>query len=187
MGEPAKKSGISYAEYLERLEASEDRLEFVDGEIFAMAGGTPEHSYVGVRVTTLLSVGLQRSPCRTFNSDLRVRIDDDTILPDATVICGPRAPHPGDPNAATNPTLIVEVLSPSTALWDRSGKFMLVQRIPSLQHYVLVSPERRTVEHYRRDGDGWRYTLATGDTPVVLDALSVTLTPNHVFEGLDDV
>ncbi|MEY3213404.1 MAG: hypothetical protein RIT28_3885, partial [Pseudomonadota bacterium] len=155
--------------------------------IFAMAGGTPEHSYVGVRVTTLLSVALQGKPCRTFSSDLRVRVQGQTILPDATVVCGRREPAEDDPLAVTNPTLIVEVLSPSTALWDREGKFALAQQIPSLQHYLLVSPEKRTVEHFRRDGDGWRYTLASGDTPVVLDAIRVTLTPNNVFEGLDDV
>ena len=187
MGEPAVMSPVSYDEYLRRLEASDERLEYVDGEIFAMAGGTPEHSYVGARVTTLLGVALQGQPCRTFSSDLRVRVHGSTILPDATVICGRREAAEDDPHAVTNPTVIVEVLSPSTELWDRSGKFALVQQIPSLQHYLLVSPEKRTVEHFRRDGDGWRYTLASGDIPVALDAIRVTLTPNSVFEGLDDV
>jgi Uma2 family endonuclease len=187
MGEPAVKSPVPYDEYLRRLEASDERLEYVDGEIFAMAGGTPAHSYVGARVTTLLSVALQGRPCRTFSSDLRVRIGSATILPDATVICGRREPAADDPNAVANPTLIVEVLSPSTELWDRSGKFALAQSIPSLQHYLLVSPDKRTVEHFRRDGEAWRYTLASGDTPVVLDSIRVILTPNNVFEGLDDV
>jgi Uma2 family endonuclease len=187
MGEPAVKNPVPYDEYLRRLEASEERLEYVDGEIFAMAGGTPEHSYVALAVGALLRDGLRGGPCRAFSSDLRVRVAGTTILPDATVVCGRREPAEDDPLAVTNPMVIVEVLSPSTELWDRSGKFALVQRISSLQHYLLVSPEKRTIEHFRRDVDGWRYTLATGDTPVVLDALRVTLTPNTVFEGLDDV
>ena len=152
-----------------------------------MAGGTPEHSYVVLAVGALLRDGLRGGPCRTFSSDLRVRVHGSTILPDATVICGRREAAEDDPHAVTNPTVIVEVLSPSTELWDREGKFALVQQIPSLQHYLLVSLEKRTVEHFRRDGNGWRYTLASGDTPVALDAIRVTLTPNSVFEGLDDL
>ena len=187
MGEPALMSPVPYDEYLRRLEASDERLEYVDGEIFAMAGGTPEHSYVVLAVGALLRDGLRGGPCRTFSSDLRVRVHGSTILPDATVICGRREAAEDDPHAVTNPTVIVEVLSPSTELWDRSGKFALVQQIPSLQHYLLVSLEKRTVEHFRRDGEAWRYTLASGDTPVALDAIRVTLTPNSVFEGLDDV
>lgn len=187
MGEPAVKNPVPYDEYLRRLEASEERLEYVDGEIFAMAGGTPEHSYVALAVGALLRDGLRGGPCRAFSSDLRVRVQGQTLLPDATVLCGRREPAEDDPNAVTNPTLMVEVLSPSTERWDRGGKFVLVQQIPSLQHYLLVSPERRTIEHYRRQGDAWRYTLASGGTPVELDAINVTLTPNSIFEGLDDV
>jgi Uma2 family endonuclease len=187
LGEPAVKNPVPYDEYLRRLEASDERLEYWDGEIFALAAGTPGHSYTRARVTMLLGVALQDGPCRTFNSHLRVRVQCQTIMPDATVICGRHEPAKDDPHAVTNPTVIVEVPSPSTELWDRSAKVFLGLNIPGLQHYLLVSLNSRSLEHFRRDGDGWCYSQAFGDTPVALHAISVTLTPNTVFEGLDDV
>lgn len=186
MAESARINTLSYADYLRASEASDTRLEFADGVIYAMAGGTAAHAYLGGRMTLLLGSALQGKPCRVYSSDLRIRHDDFAAYPDATVICGPRAHDEDDPHSATNPTLIVEVLSESTARWDRGGKFEHYQQIPSLQHVVFVDPERKSVEHYRRDGPRWTYTLARAQDPIFFDTLNVTLTPEKIFSGVDD-
>lgn len=186
MAESVRNNKPSYAEYLRACDASDTKLEFAYGIIYAMAGGTAAHAYLGGRITLLLGSALQGRPCRAYSSDLRVRRDDFAAYPDVTVICGPRAHDEDDPHSATNPTLIVEIFSESTARWDRGGKFEHYQRIPSLQHVVFVDPERSTVEHYRRDGARWSYALAREKDTINFDSINVTLTPEQIFFGVDD-
>ncbi len=157
------KLNYTYAEYLGFEASSNVRHEFLDGQIYAMAGGTPEHAALAAAVITLLGPQLRGGECRPYNSDLRVRTPTGlTTYPDVTVICGPRVIDDLDPSAITNPTLIVEVLSRSTEEYD-SDKFEHYKTFPSLREYVLVSHRERSVEVRSRGEGGWRTTVVPED------------------------
>lgn len=134
---------------------SEVRHEFVDGEVFAMAGGSERHAVLAAEALMLLGVSLRGRPCFPVGSDLLVRVDDDAAFyPDVQVRCPDRGA-----------VVVVEVLSESTEAWDRGGKFERYRRLKALEHYVLIAQDHEFVEHYRRNGDGtWTYTpLRPGD------------------------
>jgi Uma2 family endonuclease len=155
------KLNYTYAEYLGFEASSNVKHEFLDGQIYAMAGGTPEHSALAAAVITLLGPQLLGGECRPYNSDLRVRTPTGlTTYPDVTVIFGPREIDAVDSLAITNPVLILEVLSRSTEEYDSGDKFEHFRTIPSLREYVLVSHRERSVEIRSRSGDGWRTTVA---------------------------
>ncbi|HYC88873.1 MAG TPA: Uma2 family endonuclease [Thermoanaerobaculia bacterium] len=147
------KLNYTYAEYLGFEASSNVKHEFLDGQIYAMAGGTPEHAALAAAVITLLGPQLVGGECRPYNSGLRVRTPTGlTTYPDVTVICGPREIDSVDSLAITNPALIVEVLS-------RRDKFEHYKTFPSLREYVLVSHRERSVEVRLRENDGWRTTV----------------------------
>src|SRR5688572_1001769 len=114
MAEPARKLTFTFAEYLAREQASEAKHEHVNGEIFAMAGGTPEHGLMAVNVASVLRSQLLERRCRVYNSDVRVRIPATGLAtyPDVSVVCGGLERDPQDENSVLNPVVLVEVLSP---------------------------------------------------------------------------
>jgi Uma2 family endonuclease len=150
----------TYDQYLAFERDSEMKHEFADGEIYAMAGGSLRHSALASRISAALESA--RPPdCIAFQSDMRLRVlaTGRATYPDASMVCGPIQLDPSDPSGTTitNPSLLVEVLSPSTEEVDRGSKLEDYQRIPSLQEYVLVS-QRPRVEIYRRLSSGsWEY------------------------------
>jgi Uma2 family endonuclease len=151
------KLNYTYTEYLGFEASSNVKYEFLDGQIYAMAGGTPEHAALAAAVITLLGPQLRGGECRLYNSDLRVRTPTGlTTYPDVTVIRGPREIDGTDSLAITNPTLIVEVLSRRTEEYDSGDKFEHYKTFPSLREYVLVSHRERSVEVRLREEDGWR-------------------------------
>ncbi len=154
------KLNYTYAEYLGFEASSNVKHEFLDGQIYAMAGGTPEHAALAAAVITLLGPQLRGGDCRPYNSDLRVRTPSGlTTYPDVTIVCGPREIDSIDRMAVTNPVLIVEVLSRSTEEYDSGDKFEHYKTFPSLREYVLVSHRERSVEVRSRSEDGWRTTI----------------------------
>jgi Uma2 family endonuclease len=154
------KLNYTYAEYLGFEASSNVKHEFLDGQIYAMAGGTPEHAALAAAVVTLLGPQLRGGECRPYNSDLRVRTPTGlTTYPDVTIICGQREIDGVDSMAITNPALIVEVLSRSTEEYDSGDKFEHYKSFPSLREYVLVSHRERSVEIRSRGEDGWRTTV----------------------------
>lgn len=162
MGAPTH-GRVSYADYLVAEAQSEQKHEWLDGEVFAMAGGKPGNALLAGRVTTLLSNALGPRGCDVYSSDLRVRVPASGLAtyPDVSAICGQTVPDLEDADAATNPWLLVEVLSRGTEGWDRGGKMRHYQRLPSLSVYVLVHTREQRVELYTRLPDGaWRYRSA---------------------------
>lgn len=155
----AARHRFDFADYLLLEEVSTVRHEFLDGSVWAMAGGSPNHARISVNVSTLLSLQLAKRPCSVFSSDLRVRVAATGLAtyPDVTVVCGELELDPADKKqqTITNPTFIVEVLSPSTEDYDRSEKVAHYQRIPSLQAIVLVSHHEQCIVSYKREGAGW--------------------------------
>ncbi len=139
---------MTYAEYLALERASEVKHEYVNGEAYAMAGGSPEHARLQGRALHVLTLALAGKRCDVFTSDLRVRIEATgrSTYPDVTVVCDRIDRAGDDPDAITNPALIVEVLSDSTEAEDRGAKWAHYQRLASLKHYVLVSQREQRVE-----------------------------------------
>ena len=178
MSTPASRL-TTYAEYLALERASDQKHEFLDGHIYAMAGGTPEHAGLCASVARLLGNSLAGKPCRIFSSDLRVRIVATGLstYPDVTVVCGQLERPPEDRDAATNPIVLVEVLSDSTEEYDRGDKSGHYRRIESLRAYVLVSQKSRRIEvAVRNDDRSWtlrEYTEGAAPIPPLDCALAV--------------
>ncbi len=170
---------VSVAEYFAMEDASTTKHELVNGQVLAMSGASYRHNRIAMNVAISLGSQLRGSGCRPVGSDQRVHVlatDLDTY-PDVTVICGDARKSPADRHAVVNPTLLVEVLSPSTESYDRGAKWVHYQRIPSLREYVLVSSGEPRLERFFRDDDGsWRYELvATGAMKLAACAASLRL------------
>jgi Uma2 family endonuclease len=176
---------MTYEEYLAAEAVSDTKHEYLRGEIFAMAGGTPTHARLAMAVGTALSNALSTRPCVVYSSDLRVRIEgtDLSTYPDITVICGSFEHSKIDANATTNPVLIVEILSDSTEAYDRGEKFAHYRRLPSLREYVLVSQREPRIESYCRNEAGeWVLTEArTGETLALRSLEGVRLETDAIY------
>lgn len=174
----------TWAEYLALEASSNVKHEFLDGQIYAMAGGTPEHAALAATVIGLLFPQLRDGRCRAHDADLRVRVRETGLAtyPDVTVVCGKRERDPDDAQAVTNPTLIVEVLSRSTEAYDRGDKFEHYKRLASLREYVLVSHRERTVEVWTRASDDTWTKSVSGDGAVArLDSIDAHLDVSELY------
>lgn len=186
VADPATRPRYSFAEYVRVEQGSTIKHEFLDGDIYAMAGGTPEHAAIAANVIAALHRQLAGdSKCRVFSSDLRVRVRETglTTYPDVTVVCGAREHDPEDANTVVNPTLIVEVLSPSTAAYDRGEKLSHYQKVPSLREVVLVDHAARRIEVARRTASGFVRLVHDGAEALALEAVSAQLTLAEVYAG----
>lgn len=148
-----------FDEYLE-LEASSDvKHELLDGNAWAMTGGSPRHAAMAANVGGLLGRLLAGQRCQVFSSDLRIRVAETGLAtyPDVSVICGSIELDPEDRKGHTinNPTLVVEVLSPSTEAYDRGEKLAHYKRIAALREVMLVAHDERRIDLWRRTASGW--------------------------------
>lgn len=186
MGRPAAKlPAYTYDEYRRFEDSNPARHEFVDGHILAMAGGTPAHARLQAAVLFALERRLDGGRCQPFPSDLRVRIAATGIAtyPDITVVCGGIETDSADPQAVTNPTLIVEVSSDRTEDYDRGEKFEQYRQIPTLMAYLLVSHRERQLEARRRAADGsWSTERAGRGGTVSFAALGIELAVDEIYE-----
>ena len=166
-------------QYAALEESAPYKSEFIAGRIYAMSGGTPTHSAIAANITREAGNLFKRGPCQVYNSDLRVGIMplDVETYPDVTVVRGQPRINPFDKNSIINPTVIFEVLSPSTERYDRGEKWERYQRLESLQEYVLVSQHKPKVERYvRQDNGSWLFTLTEGlDAVVMVHGVSLAL------------
>ncbi len=184
-----KRSIFSLAEYFAQEDQVEHRSEFYQGEIFAMAGGTPNHNRLAGNVYTSLRSALRGKPCAPFMADVRLLVKRRQLYtyPDVMVVCGSLQYAPGRNDTVTNPALIVEVLSPSTEAYDRGKKFEFYRTIDSLQEYILVDQGRMYVERHRPLGLG-RWEMTAFETPedvLALASIGVELTLAGIYEGVE--
>ncbi len=173
-------------EYLALESASNTKHEYLDGRIYAMAGGTPVHAALQLAVPNLLFSQLRAGRCRAHGSDLRIRVLATGLAtyPDVTIVGGPRELDPEDSNSVTNPTVLVEVLSQSTEDYDRGEKFAHYKRIPSLRQYVLVSPDEHRVEVWTRDAeDNWTAAVSTDGEVADLGSIGARLDVRELYEA----
>lgn len=184
MNEPARQL-FSFYDYIAVEEMSTIKHEFLDGQVWAMAGGTPEHAAVAAKVISLIDRQLEGQTCRVFSSDLRIRVLATGLgtYPDASVICGTLELDPEDPkrHTVTNPRVLVEVLSPSTADYDRGEKLSHYQQIPSVEEIMLISHETRRIDVWRRSGDGFVLTTVEESGTVALRSISCELSLEEVY------
>ncbi|MDT5060516.1 MAG: hypothetical protein QOH63_975 [Acidobacteriota bacterium] len=168
------RSHVSYGvdEYLALERESEERHEYLDGQIYEMAGESPEHGAICVNISGQLYNQLRGRDCQVFSKDMKVRSGPAPkrgqttkglfSYPDLLVVCGELKFHDEHRDVLTNPTVIIEVLSPTTEAFDRGEKWMRYQTwLPELSDYLLVSQSSLHVDHFHRQASGqWLYSLA---------------------------
>lgn len=174
---------MTYLEYVAFESTSSEKHEWVNGEMFAMAGGTFEHARLTAAISGELRQLLKGKPCVSYSSDLRIRstATEFSSYPDHSVICGAPIPFAGDEHSATNPTLVVEVLSPSTEAYDPGPKSRHYRLMPSVQELLLVSQDVRRLELFRRDGAQWRFFDVGPGESLRLESIDVTLWVDAVY------
>lgn len=179
------KPKLSVAEYMEWEEQQPERHELYQGEIFAMVGVRRVHGLVTGNLFASLKPQLKGSPCCVFVEALKLQVADDTIFyPDLFVTCAPA-------DLKTDyifrfPTVVVEVLSKSTQAYDRGVKFVMYRRLDTLREYLLIDPDTRLIELYRKGADG-RFTLYdyTGEAVFPLSSIDCELRQEEIFEGVE--
>jgi Uma2 family endonuclease len=173
------KPQLQFTDWLAAERASDQgRTEFLDGEVFAMAGGSEAHNLIAGNVYGELRTAFKGRPCYVYSSDMKVRIESANLgtYPDVIAVCGERLFWDGRRDLITNPTLIVEVLSDSTESYDRGDKFAYYRSLPSLRAYLLLSQRRVGAELFlRQPGGDWllsAYSDLNADIPLtVLDTV----------------
>lgn len=179
---------LSPEAYLERERAADDKSEYLWGEMYAMAGSSPEHSIITVNLTGTMFALLKGRTCQAFSNDMKVRTDPRGLYayPDLSVVCGEPRFHDEKRDVLTNPTVIIEVLSPSTEAFDRGRKFAQYQTIDSLSDYLLVAQDEPQVDHYARQPDNrWLLTPARGiEARVALVSIDCRLALAEIYDRL---
>jgi Uma2 family endonuclease len=183
MSPGAPQSRLTYAEYLALEAQSPVRHEFVNGEVFEMAGGKPAHGALAAALARDLGAALRGKPSRVFSSDVRVFVRETGLAtyPDLSVVCGSLETAEEDKDAIVNPVLLAEVLSPSTEAWDRGGKAAHYRRIPALREILLVTPEGRLEVQRRSDRGVWELVEARVGERLELMSLGVVLDVAELF------
>jgi Uma2 family endonuclease len=171
-------------EYLAFERQAQERHEFVEGIIFAMSGGTREHSLVASNAAAELHSLLRSRPCEVYGDNLRVKVSEtgDYVYPDVVIACGDIQFEDAESDTLLTPLVVVEVLSPSTEAYDRGKKAALYRQIPSLQHYVLIAQDRISVEVFTRMDAAWVLTEARRlEDSVRLEAIGCDLALAEVY------
>ncbi len=169
------KTFVTPEQYLERERQAEYKSEYFQGEVFAMAGGTEAHSLIAVNIVALLRQQTGNRSCRTYNSDLQVQVSATGLYtyPDACVVCGEAKFLDEGRRTLLNPTLIVEVLSPSTEAYNRGRKFEHYRTIESLQEYLMVASDRMQADLFTRHPEGHWMFSSFGDPGDVVGLKSI--------------
>ena len=178
MASAAFKKRYTPEEYLSLERQAPFKSEYVDGTIVAMAGASREHNLIGANLVRRLGNQLDGRPCETYSNDMRVLVSRTGLYtyPDVVVVCGEALFLDKDEDTLLNPTVIAEVLSPSTEAYDRGKKFGHYRRLESLREYVVVAQDEVLVEHYVREGEIWHLT----DLRSMDDTLSLASIDCHI-------
>jgi Uma2 family endonuclease len=177
----------TYADYVAVELESSIKHEFLDGEIYAMAGGSEDHSALSAEVLRALGNAIGDRPCRAHTSDLRLYVEAVGLatFPDGSVVCGGVQQHVPSPKAtALNPMVLLEVTSDPSEDYDTGAKLEYYRMIPSLRDYIIVSHrERRIIVHSRNAESGWTARVAIAGGRVVVESLRVALVVDEIYRG----
>jgi Uma2 family endonuclease len=188
MASPAGAPFLTPERYLELERAAEVRHEYVRGRMVAMAGGSLAHSRICLNAGLRFELMARPRGCRAFSADLRIFIaaTGSYRFADLTVICGAPQMAGGNAEVITHPTVIVEVLSPTTEHADRNEKFAEYRTIPSLQEYVLISPSEPRIQLFRRGADAWTFHESYDlDDTLPLATLDARIPLRELYDGVD--
>ena len=176
---------FDFPDYVRVEQDSSIKHEFLGGHVWAMAGGSPEHSRIATNIARALGNQLEGRPCTVFNSDLRIRVKASGLAtyPDVTVVCGPLELDPEDQthHTVTNPKLLVEVLSPSTADYDRGEKLDHYKQVDSLETIVLIAHDEQRADVWHRSGPTWVHAIVTAHGTLELDAVGARLALDDAY------
>jgi Uma2 family endonuclease len=180
---------MSETEYLAYERESDNRHEYLNGKVFAMAGASWEHNQIFGTTFASLFAQLRGNPCRVNPSDQRLKVMATGLLtyPDLSVICGEPIFAGGEFDTISNPLVIIEILSPSTEAYDRGEKFQHYREIETLQDYLLISQDKARIERYSKQESGaWLLIDAIGlDTSIELPSISCVLALADVYENVE--
>ena len=183
------KPKLTAAEYLAIEETAEFKSEFVNGEIFAMAGVSLSHNDIKEKLIGELYAQLKGGSCRSFSSDQRVSISATGMYayPDIVIVCGPVQTDPNSPSTSTNPTAVIEVLSPSTENYERGLKFRQYQQSPTLREYILVFQDEPRIEHFvRQPDDRWMLANIVGlSSMLAIESVPVRISLADVYRNVE--
>lgn len=185
MALPATQPVFTLEAFLDWEALQADKHEYWKGEVFAMTGARQAHVLVAGNCFAALKAHLRGTPCRAYISDMQLAVEqaDAVFYPDVFVSC-----HPDDLSAERvlrHPRLIIEVLSESTAAYDRGEKFAAYRSIPDLQEYVLIDPDSRRIDLFRRtEDDNWLLAIRDAERGLVLKSVDFIAGPDVVFESL---
>jgi Uma2 family endonuclease len=174
-------------QYLEMERDSPIRHEYIDGIVYAMAGGTRRQNRVGRNATRLLDDYLGDGPCQVYTADMKVRLanERDHVYPDVGVTCDPRDLEDEAPDYISCPRLVIEVLSESTEAYDRGAKFDLYRGRDTLQEYVLIETDHSAIEVRSRNDDASWTTVTYGpDDRVALHSIGLTIPVAAFYRGV---
>jgi Uma2 family endonuclease len=182
----ARRLHYSYEDYVGLLETSRVKLEYCDGEIYAMAGGTPTHGELASAINAILRNALG-ARCRIHSSEVKIRIEATGLstFPDVSVVCGERRTAAIDKNAVVNPSLLVEVTSHSTEDYDRGEKLSHYQQLPSLEAVLIVSHRRPQVTVVARTSTGWSVREFRAGERLVLRGPEVEVGIDELYSGIE--
>jgi Uma2 family endonuclease len=181
-------SKLTEEQYLAIERAAESKSEFLDGVMYAMSGGSLQHSGLARNILAMLDSILQGSECQPFGSDLRVRVSSNMYTyPDVSVVCGKPALADDEQDSLINPVVIFEVLSPSTELYDRGLKFQYYRTIPSLREYILVDQNKVQIEQYiYQDAATWTMRDHRSlDSAVKMNSFGASLPLRMIYNRID--
>ena len=176
-------------EYLALERCASYKSEFHDGQIYAMTGASRKHNLVSGNIYRELSLQLKKRPCEAYINDMRVKAAkaQGYHYPDIAVVCATPQFEDAHVDTLLNPTLLIEVLSPSTEAFDRGGKFAHYRKIESLQEYLLVAQDQPSIERYLRQGDVWVLSEAEGlDAVMPLESINCVLSLREVYDKVPD-
>jgi Uma2 family endonuclease len=179
---------ITEEQYLALDRAAEFRSEFLDGDMIAMSGGSMRHSALQINLAGEVRLALRGTACRAFNTDLRVRVSPSMYTyPDLTIVCGKPLAADGRQDILLNPTVIFEVLSPTTEYYDRGLKFRRYREIETLTDYILVDQDQTRIEQFTR-GQANTWTLhdyQRQDEALLIPSIGVSLPLAAIYEGIE--
>ena len=181
-------SYLTPAEYLTSERKADTKSEYLDGQIYAMTDASREHNLIVVNVGSELHVQLRQRDCEAYINDMRVKVKPTGLYtyPDVVVVCDKPRFEDADLDTLLNPTLLIEVLSPSTEAYDRGQKFAHYRQLESLCEYILVAQDCVRVEHYLRQGTQWLLSeFSTLDDVVDLVSVGCTLSVREVYAKIE--
>jgi Uma2 family endonuclease len=181
------KTILTEQEYLDFEKTSDGKHEFFNGEIFAMSGASHRHNKIFSNIFIALGISLKGKPCQPYGSDLRVHVPQNSLYtyPDITIVCGDFIPSEKDTDTIVQPSVLIEILSPSTRNYDRGDKFKLYRDIPSLKEYILIDSESVSVEAFHLNANNhWELEeLKKTKNSLRFHSLNISLSLDDIYEG----